>query len=279
MKPIFFISFLLFLCFCECYSQSGRWYVNVGAGAINYWGDLQEKKITPTGMQPHASVGISYQASPHFQGNFSLVYGKLGASDVNNGPKWFYRNLNFKTVFFEAALTAEVDLIDITEPDDGNFIDDNPKRLTPYAFVGVGFFHFNPYTYDLAGKKVYLQPLGTENQATPYPLWGVSLPYGIGVKYSLTDNILVSAEFNLRKTFTDYMDDVSQHQYVDTTILLQTHGQEAASLSYRADEIPDTKYKFWGYRGNPDKKDGYYSFLVKVSIQLFTNRPKFYYGY
>jgi hypothetical protein len=126
-------------------------------------------------------------------------------------------NLNFQSSLFEASVTAEYDLIDITEPDDGNFIDNNPRKFTPYAFAGLGMFHFNPYTHDQAGKKVYLQPIGTEGQLTPYPLWQICLPYGLGVKYAISNNFLVSAEFNLRKTFTDYIDDASIHHYPDST--------------------------------------------------------------
>jgi len=277
LKRLFFL-YLLLLFAGACHSQS-RWFASAGIGPINYWGDLQDKRLTTTGMQLSGAVGISYQASPHFLGNFNLTAGKLNAFDRNNGPKWRYRNLDFQSSLFEASFTAEYDLINITEPDDGNFIDDNPKKFTPYIFAGFGFFHFDPYTHDQSGKKVYLQPIGTEAQPTPYPLWQVSLPYGIGIKYAVSDNFLVSAEFNLRKTFTDYIDDVSQHQYPDTVQLLITHGQEAASLSYRADEIPNNKYRPWGYRGNPERKDGYYSFLFKASIQIFNKRSKFYYGY
>ena len=230
-------------------------------------------------MQFSGAAGISYQASTHFTGNFNLTMGKLSAFDRNNGPKWYYRNLNFQSSLFEAAFTAEYDLINITEPNDGNLIDNNPRRFTPYAFIGVGLFHFNPYTYDLAGKKVFLPPIGTEKGNPRLLLWQVSLPYGIGLKYAVSQTFLISAEINLRKTFTDYIDDVSIHHYLDTAELLATHGQEAASLSYRADEIPNTKYQFWGYRGNPERKDGYYTFLLKASIQIFTKRPKFYYGY
>jgi len=102
---------------------------------------------------------------------------------------------------------------------------------------------------------------------------------GIGIKYAITNTVQLSAEFDLRKTLTDYLDDVSQHHYIDTVQLLQTNGPEAASLSYRADEIPNNDYKFYGYRGNPGKKDGYYSFLFKVAVQLFVYKPAFYYGY
>ena len=256
-----------------------QWTAYGGIGPINYFGDLQDKQLTTTDMHLGATLGITRQFSPHFLTNFSIMYGKLSANDAHNGPKWDGRNLNFQTSIFETALTGEFDLINIAEPDDGNLIDNNPKKFTPYVFLGIGAFNFNPYTYDIAGKRVNLRPLGTEGQQKPYSSWQISIPMGIGVKYAITSTVQLSAEFNLRKTLTDYLDDVSQHQYIDTVQLLQTNGPEAASLSYRADEIPNNDYKFYGYRGNPGRKDGYYSLLFKVAVQLFVYKPQFYYGY
>jgi len=227
----------------------------------------------------HGSVGLTYQASPHMLGTFAFTAGKIAATDAQNGPKWFLRNLSFQSQIFEGSLTGEWDFYDITQYENA-FADQNPKKMTPYLFAGVALFHFNPYTYDQSGKKSYLQPLGTEGQTSPYSLWQFAIPFGIGAKYSLSSTTLISAEFNVRKTFTDYIDDVSHFHYLDTTALAASRGQEAADLSYRADEIPDNPYSFKdGYRGNPDKKDGYYSLIIKVSFKLFTNKPKFYYGY
>jgi hypothetical protein len=260
------------------YTQSA-WYASLGVGPINYVGDLQDKRFTTVGMKFNAVGGLTYQATPHFAGTFSLMYGKIGATDAKNGPKWVFRNLNFQSAIFEASAVAEADLTDIMQLENA-FADQNPQKFTPYIFAGVALFHFNPYTYDPSGKKVYLQPLGTEAQTTPYSLWAFSIPFGIGAKYVLNDNVLISAEFNVRKTFTDYVDDVSHYHYPDTTALALSHGQEAATLSYRADEIPGNIYNFVdGYRGNPKKKDGYYSFMIKISYKLFTGKPKFYYGY
>ena len=250
----------------------------MGLGPINYSGDLQDKNATTKESKFSGMAGITYQSSHHYSVNFSLMQGKLGASDSKTGTKWFYRNLSFQSNIFEVAVTAEYDLINITKIG-GAFADQNTNRFTPYLFAGVGIFHFNPYTYDMSGKKVYLQPLGTEGETTPYSLWQVSVPFGFGAKYLVSSTVMLSAELSLRKTFTDYIDDVSHFHYIDTVLLAATHGQEAASLSYRADEIPNNHYAFYGYRGNPKKNDDYYTFTIKASIQLFANRPKFYYGY
>ncbi|MFT4155810.1 DUF6089 family protein [Parafilimonas sp.] len=254
------------------------WYITGGLGPMNYFGDLQDKQVTFNQVKRGGFAGLSCKITPHIATGIAFSYGALKANDAENGRKWVKRNLSFQSSILEVAATAQYDLFNIEQPDEGNIAEANPRKFTPYIFAGIGMVHFNPWTYDQSGQKVYLQPLGTEGQASPYPLWAVSFPMGIGVKYALTHTIMVSCAFNLRKTLTDYIDDVSIHQYPDTVQLLSTHGQQAASLSYRADEIPNNDYKFYGYRGNPDKKDGFYTFVLTISFQLY-RAPKFYYGY
>ena len=87
---------------------------------------------------------------------------------------------------------------------------------------------------------------------------------------------MIAAEMNYRKTNTDHIDDVSAVHFVDTTTF---SNPLAASLSYRADEIQNTKYPFYGQRGNPNKKDNYYSFLIKVIFRFGEGTPLFKYGY
>ena len=60
---------------------------------------------------------------------------------------------------------------------------------------------------------MYLAPLKTEAETVPYSLWQVSVPFGIGIKYALTENIMIAGEMNIRKAFTDYVDDVSKFSY------------------------------------------------------------------
>jgi uncharacterized protein DUF6089 len=261
-------------------SAQSRLYFNGGIGAMNYGGDLQEKKFTLKECNPSLTLGATYYFSPNLLGNFNLTYGKIGATDAKNGLKWIYRNLSFKSNIFEAAVTAEYDLFDIRESANPDFqnTEDQTIRYTPYIFAGMALFNFNPYTY-YNGQKVYLAPIKTEAETVPYSLWQVSVPFGIGIKYALTENIMIAAEMDIRKAFTDYVDDVSKFSYVDTTLLLNTNGQLSASLSYRADEIPNGHYAFYGERGNPDKKDKYYNFMIKVIFRFGEGTSLFKYGY
>jgi len=261
-------------------SAQPKLYFHGAVGVMNYGGDLQEKKFTLKECNPSLTLGATYYFTPNLLGNLNLTYGKIGATDAKNGIRWVYRNLDFKSTIFEAAITAEYDLFDIRESATPEFknTDQETIRYSPYFFVGLGLFNFNPYTH-YNGQKVYLAPLKTEAETVPYSLWQLSIPFGIGIKYALSENVMIAGEMNIRKAFTDYMDDVSHFNYIDTALLLSTNGQLSASLSYRADEIPDGHYAFYAERGNPNKKDKYYTFMVKVIFRFGEGTSLFKYGY
>jgi opacity protein-like surface antigen len=255
-------------------------FFNAGLGTMNYAGDLLDKSITFSECKYSLNIGAGYQFAPHFVGNLNLTFGKVGAKDTKNGWKWVERNLNFQSYIYEAAITAEYDLFDIRDAANPVYLNTEQAttRFTPYAFVGIGIFNFNPYTF-YNGQKVFLPPLRTEAETTPYSLWALSIPFGIGVKYALTENIFIGAEMNIRKTNTDYMDDVSHFNFIDTTTLLNTNGQLSASLSFRADEKPNSPYPFYSQRGNPDKKDVFYTFAAKIIFTFGEGTSLFKYGY
>lgn len=262
------------------FTANAQLYINAGAGSMNFAGDLQEKKVTFTEAKYGFTLGGTYQFAPHFATSLNLTYGQVHAQDSKNGAKWINRNLDFTSNIFEAAVTAEADLFDIRNAASTDYSnpDAGAARFTPYIFAGLGLFNFNPYTH-YQGQKVFLAPLKTEGETVPYSLWGVSYPFGIGVKYAVSDNVMIAAELNYRKTNTDNIDDVSKFNYVDTTVLAAANGALSGSLSYRADELPNGHYAFYAQRGNPSKKDNFYCFLIRVTFRFGQGQTLFKYGY
>jgi hypothetical protein len=192
-----------------------------------------------------------------------LLTGKLAASDAKTNQDNYRRNLSFYTHITEGSLTLRANLKNVP----GDF------KFTPYVFGGIGLFHFDPYAYDTSGTKVYLQPLRTEGEGLPeypdrqpYKLTQFAIPFGGGITYALNDQISISGEVGFRKLFTDYLDDVSSLYYADTAILRREVGDLSAKMSFRSDETSDPlvfsdKLK----RANPDKKDTYYTGLIKLT--------------
>jgi len=123
------------------------------------------------------------------------------------------RNLNFSSKITEAGAQLEINFFEY-------YIGSKQHRITPYLFGGFNVFFFKPYGV-VNGAKVELQPLHTEGQGTvypdrePYKLYAFALPFGLGMKYSISKLFGVSAEWGMRKTTTDYLDDVSKTYYLD----------------------------------------------------------------
>ena len=122
-----------------------------------------------------------------------------------------------------------------------------------------------------------LKPLSTEGQGLvaypnrdPYSLTQFAIPFGAGIKFAINESISLAWEIGLRKTFTDYLDDLST-SYVDEATLLAERGPLAADLAFRGDELKNTpgSYPADGtVRGGPDFKDWYYFSGITASYNL-----------
>ena len=196
----------------------------------------------------------------------SVNIGKIEAADKWNRDYLKPRNLSFTTDIKEAYLGLEVTILDVAT-----------SNIIPYMYGGVALFHFNPWTHDNNGTKTYLKPLSTEGQGLaqfpeqkPYELTQLALSFGGGIKFKISDGVCIGIDFSQRKSFTDYIDDVSSH-FVDGTILQQEKGSKAVELSYRADELPGGRPFFPAsgeQRGTPSEMDWYYFFGLTMEMKL-----------
>jgi hypothetical protein len=236
--------------------------LGIFGGLSNYQGDLTDKLYKSS----KAAFGVTatFPVSQRFSIRTGLTLGKIaGADSLSDKPELIARNLSFQSKITEFSVFAQYDIFNIDD-----------TRWTPYVFGGLALFHFNPFTYDSTQTKVYLQPLSTEGQGLqgypekPYTLTQLSIPFGAGIKYAISDRVQIGLEVGLRKTFTDYLDDVSGG-YADPADLLAGKGQQSVDLSYRGDEIGNPAYPTKGFtRGNPKAKDYYYFSGLHLSFAL-----------
>ena len=75
---------------------------------------------------------------------------------------------------------------------------------------------------------------------------------------------MIGLEFSFRRSFTDYIDDVSG-QYPDVEQLRATKGDVAAQLS---DRNTDQKASPGKFRGNPENNDNYSLIQFSMSRKL-----------
>ena len=266
MKKILFL--LLMLPF-TLFAQDNFHLVFFG-GLANYQGDLRNKQFSFDQTQGAFGLGVKYDLGIHFALRGGINFAKIEGDDKKNVPPLQYRNLNFQTWITEGNLLVEYSLLDL-----------NKNRFSPYVLTGIAVYHFNPYSYDTLGHKVYLQPLGTEGEGLPqypdrkvYKLTQINIPLGAGIRFAVTDAIAVGYEFQFHKLFTDYLDDVSK-TYADRQALEQGRGPLAVEMAYRGDELKNGNPNYpaaGSQRGNGGKNDWYYFHGITLTMKINARR-------
>lgn len=262
------ISFLSLFSFTSTQAQEvdKSATLSLFTGLINYQGDLNPSSFKFSHSNFAGGLIIRKPLGRLFTIRSGITVGTIKAADKWNRDYLKPRNLSFTTTVKEVYTGLELMLLDFSS-----------RQFTPYLYGGLAVFHFNPWTHDSRGVKTYLKPLSTEGQGLPqypmqkpYNLTQLALPFGAGFKVAVTDGFAVGIEFSQRKTFTDYLDDVSSH-YVDRDVLLLAKGTKAVELSYREDELPNGRPMFPAHgeqRGTPSEMDWYYFFGLTMELKL-----------
>jgi hypothetical protein len=278
MKKVILI-FFSFFCFISGYAQKhvNKPYmsndVGVFLGGAYYIGDLNPTKhfaMTQPALGLFYRFNLNYRVA--FRGGFN--FGTIQGDDSqSSNPDQLERNLNFKSRIMEMYAQAEFNFWEY-KVGHTDFI------FAPYIFAGISSFQFNPQA-NVKNEWIDLRPLATEGQGTsqndlhkPYKLYQVALPFGIGFKLSLSNQIGIGFEWGPRKTFTDYLDDVSG-KYVDPNQLAHDKGGLSAALSDRS-KTTDPNYRLndvGKLRGNPSNKDWYFFYGLVISVKL-KGKPK-----
>lgn len=204
---------------------------------------------------------IAYGALARFNVNrrwaFKVAYsrGKIKGDDATVQAAT-NRGLNFKSTINDISAVAEFNFWEY-------FTGSKKNYFTPYIYAGIAFFTFKPTSLD----GVALQPLGTEGQnvgfdgRSPYNKWGVAFPFGFGFKYSVSEKVGLAFEWGMRKTFTDYLDDVSSTYYlvgseIDPNNAAQVHSD------------PTMIHEPYMQRGDSKTWDWYSFFGVTVTYKI-----------
>ncbi|MFN3940045.1 MAG: DUF6089 family protein, partial [Chitinophagales bacterium] len=240
-------------------------------GASAYNGDLSHKLIYWNEIHPAAGIYAGMHLTRHLSISIQSKYGTVSGADANSDQEAFrQRNLSFYSNIIEAGVVGEFYF--------PGYIP-GQMRFSPFVSLGINWFQFNPKA-EYMGVEYALQPLNTEGQGTsafpdrePYKLNQISIPLGVGIKYNIAYNWNIALEITLRKTFTDYLDDVST-TYVNPDILLNERGALSYALSNRTGEYLGTDPLPYGNeqnRGSSEISD-YYAFAgITISYNFLGN--------
>jgi hypothetical protein len=132
------------------------------------------------------------------------------------------------------------------------------------------------------GSVYRLQPLGTEGEGLvpsrpKYALFQFCIPVGIGFKYTLGRQWGVGLELGIRKTFTDYIDDVST-TYFDFASYPGQYDPLAPKLADRSDGTKPENTLPGAQRGDNRENDTYMFAIFSVNYKLNMGRgfsPRF----
>ena len=275
MKRIF-LSSSFFVLLVSTHAQ--RLHLGIYGGLSAYSGELVDKPF-PGHKQTKKAFGLSlnYEISDHLRLSGRMTFAKVGGADsLGKSASLKLRNLSFESAINEFSLLTEYYLFDLNE-----------TNYSPYVFAGIAIYHFDPYANDLSGNKIFLQPLSTEGEGiqgypiqSPYSLTQFAIPFGGGIKFSLSDDWQIGIEFGIRKLFTDFLDDVSTN-YADMNDLLNVKGQTAVDMAYRGDEVQNgnPNYPVKGFqRGNSKSKDWYYLAGIHLTFRLGNSNGENGYG-
>lgn len=207
-------------------------------GGATYQGDISHlsSKFSFQGARMLNGLHIGYHFNEFYVLKLKFTKGSIGADDITSVDFWRReRNLHFRSDIKEFSIANEFELLDV-------FRFFQKINIKPYITFGISWFKFNPQA-KYRGEWYDLHPLSTEGQGLPgsgvksYSLSQISVPFGFGIKYSVTDNLYFGLELSPRITFTDYLDDVSA-DYPDFELLRQYKGNLAVQLSYQGDKRP-----------------------------------------
>ncbi|MCK4664347.1 MAG: hypothetical protein KAT68_15870 [Bacteroidales bacterium] len=252
-KLIFINIIFLLLISKDVLSQSWKKYryeFSYGIGASNFNGDAGAVKnntllsdyiwFSPSSWRPVFQIGLAYKLKPRINVKLDLTSGWLSADDRYGD--WAARNLQFRALIIEPSLNIEFYVVKEKKRKNIRRYGKIMKRkfqnfnLPTYFFAGVGGLYFNPKGKYKNGTWYALQPLGTEGQGidgrdNPYSRFALSFPFGMGIKYSINNRMLIGIEAGMRYALTDYLDDVGG-TYYDTQEIRDYHTDEPDIADY-----------------------------------------------
>lgn len=277
-------SLLLFLLYISLSSQlQAQWLWDFGGtlGASNYLGDIggnaktrqnfvSDLKLAKTRWNTGFFVRNKWH--PFMSWKFAVDYIRLEGDDkLSSNPGRMYRNFNFKNDIIDVSYTMEYFFF--TDNDIGNTYR-NRNSFRAYIFAGAGVFYSNPKSL-YRGEWVAMQPYASEG--VQYKKIVANIPMGVGFYFTFNRKNRFGFEIDYRKTFTDYIDDISDKypstppasEYEQGLVLRTTELN-------RADNIGAYDSHTWGMkRGDAKHKDSYVTINLTYS-RVIRGKPSFY---
>ena len=253
------IGFLPLKSFSQLFNSSTE--LGFKGGLSYYTGDLNSTHFSS------ANPAVSFIARRNLDRRFS-VKGEVSVMKIDADDRLsddlieLDRGLHFRSQIYELSSQVEFNFLPF---ETGSVL----YNWSPFIFGGISLFNFNPQAENSNGQWVDLQPLGTEGQGTTaypdrklYPITQVAIPLGGGVKYTLNDRLNIMISFSGRKTFTDYIDDVSKtYPGIPTEFTAENIEMSDPTYTHSKDE----------QRGDDLENDWFFYSGISITFRLNNN--------
>ncbi len=170
--------------------------VGIMVGGNYYNGDINPEKLFSDTKFAFGAF-YKYNLDRRLAAKLGFNYGTLGASEkdylVSPG-----RNAEFSSKIYDITLTGEFNFIQF-------YSGSKKHKFTPFIFGGIGYSIFS------GNFSHNSHPLNnTDFTKGKYNGQSINIPFGIGFKYSLSDAFTITAEWGVRKLFTDKLDGLDE---------------------------------------------------------------------
>ncbi len=250
-KQFGYFIFFLFITGSVAHAQNLE--VGLFGGGSYYLGDLNPSRHF-IGTQLAYGVLTRYNVDDRWAVKLGITRGKV-KGDAANSNFLPDRQLSFSSDVTDISAMAEFNFLPY-------FIGSKRNWISPYIYGGISLFFFDP-----KAGGVSLSSLGTEGQnigyegRKPYSKTGFGIPFGLGVKISLSKRIGMQVFWEMHKTFTDYLDDVSQTYYLNGTEIDPDNLAELLS-------DPTRNHQAGMQRGNSKNLDWYSIFGLSLTYKF-----------
>ena len=174
--------------------------IGLWGGASGYLGDIEDRTTLVPSTLPVVGGFFMYNYNQRASMRFMILWGNVEARGPVQGYSW-----SFEKKPMDLSLQAEINYLKYA-------IGNKKAWFTSYLTAGVGVMNygvnqdsmmnigtFNPY-HPLYG----IESSGASNK----PVTTLTLPFGMGFKFSAGKRLEIGVEYQMRKLFNDKLDDL-----------------------------------------------------------------------
>lgn len=182
------------------------------AGDLNVWRNLGQwewRSLKQFHYEWGAVARYNYDSRWSFRLDYTHLHLRAGDSIAAWRPQG---DLNFRTTVNDLSFVVEFNFLDY-------YTGKYDKGFSPYIFLGISgmMYDVQPFTGDEACDTLYFNNLHMDDAgADAFTVdgvregfnYGLSIPFGLGCKMSISEHLAATVEWRMHYALTDYLDGV-----------------------------------------------------------------------